>query len=87
MNADGFKSSRSLARREHVRDCVERAKALSPAGIVVCHAPSYRLLAGPLRDAGLPLLHETALPFPSGNYRHEFVEKMRAAMALPSDVA
>jgi hypothetical protein len=70
---------RARARRDHAAACVGQAAALVPLGIVVCHAPSFRVLAEPLRRAGLPLLHDVAIPFPLGNRRAEFVAKVRAA--------
>ena len=75
-------SERSKARRAGVRDLIVRIKALSPAGIIVCHAPTYRDLAGHLRANGLPLLHEQPVPFPLDSHRARFVEGVRAALAV-----
>jgi hypothetical protein len=73
------------ARRDHVDACVESALALRPAGVILCHGPTFDMLAGPLRAAGLPLLHEQAIPFPLGNWRARFVDEVRAALrCLPS---
>lgn len=69
---------RAQARRDHVAACVAQARALAPAGIVVCHGPTFDVLAAPLRAAGLPLLHRERIPFPLGNYRAAFVAKVRA---------
>ena len=69
---------RAQARRDHVAACVAQARALAPTGIVVCHGPTFDVLAAPLRAAGLPLLHRERIPFPLGNYRAAFVAKVRA---------
>lgn len=71
---------RRLVLRENAPACVATAKALQPRGIVVCHGPSFEILRKPLRDAGLPLLHDDRIPFPLGNTRAEFVEKFRHAL-------
>jgi len=72
---------RARARRDHVTACVEQARSLQAGGIVVCHSPSFGVLAEPLRRAALPLLHEERIPFPLGNHRAAFVAKVRAAIA------
>lgn len=77
---NGLKAAaRARARRNGVEATVTHAKRLGPNGIIVCHDPSHRVLAGPLRDAGLPLLHEEPIPFPLGNKRHEFATRVRVA--------
>lgn len=45
---------RARARRDHLGAAVEEAGSLSPAGVAVCHAPTFRLLATPLRRPGFP---------------------------------
>lgn len=72
-------AERRRVRRASVPGCVERAAALNPEGIIVCHKPSFELLRQPLHAAGLPLLHDTAIPFPLGNWRRDFVQGFRAA--------
>lgn len=72
---------RAKARREHVAACVDQARALAPEGIVICHAPTFDVLAAPLRAAGLRLLHQERIPFPLANHRAAFVTKVRAALA------
>lgn len=72
-------AARARARRDGLEATVTTAKRLGPDGIIVCHDPSHRVLAGPLRDAGLPLLHEEPIPFPLGNKRDEFATKVRIA--------
>lgn len=72
---------RRAALKASVEDCVRRVRVLNPDGIVICHTPTFGLLAGPFRAAHLPLLHDEAIPFPLGNKRSEFVEKVREATA------
>lgn len=72
---------RAKARRDHLDACVRQACELAPSGIAVCHGPSFHVLAAPMRAAGLPLLHEQMIPFPIGNWRARFVEKVRLALA------
>ena len=72
---------RAKARCDHLEACVRQACELAPSGIVVCHGPSFHVLAAPMRAAGLPLLHEQMIPFPIGNWRAGFVEKVRLALA------
>jgi len=76
---------RRHARKTSVSGCVERAAALAPEGIIVCHKPSFELLRVPLLAAGLPLLHDTAIPFPLGNWRRDFVQGFRAAYGKLED--
>lgn len=71
---------RRRARREHVAALVEQAQALEPGGVIVCHAPTFEEVASALRAAGLPLLHDDALPFPLGNTRARFVAGVRVAL-------
>lgn len=73
-------AERRRARRAHVAACVNQAEALSPAGIAVCHGPSFEVLGPALRSAGAPLLHSAAIPFPLGNWRARFVSELRAAV-------
>ncbi|MBK7197535.1 MAG: hypothetical protein IPH80_34240 [Myxococcales bacterium] len=72
---------RAQVRRDHVAACVDQARAIAPSGIVVCHAPTFDVLAAPLRAAELPLLHQVRIPFPLGNHRLAFVAKVREALA------
>lgn len=74
-------SARNKVLRESVDGCVQRVSDLAPDGIVICHTPSFKVLAEPLRAASLPLLHNSPIPFPMGNKRTEFVGKLRAAVS------
>ncbi len=71
---------RAEARRDHVAQCVEYARKLDPEGVIVCHGPSFEALTVPMHAAGLPLLHEQAIPFPLGNWRARFVTEVREAL-------
>lgn len=70
---------RRAALKGSVGDCVQRIADLSPEGIIVCHGPSFVLLEEPLLSAGLPLIHRSRIPFPLGNTRQEFIDKVRDA--------
>jgi len=71
----------SRALRKHAPEVVPRAAALGPAGIIICHAPTFRAVAPLLRERELPLLHQNVIPFPLGNKRAEFVARFRAALS------
>ncbi|TQS94359.1 hypothetical protein EU811_00800 [Arthrobacter sp. TS-15] len=73
-------AARRAALMASVDDCVRRVKELNPDGILICHTPTFELLAGPLKAALLPLLHDEAIPFPLGNKRSDFVKKVRQAV-------
>jgi hypothetical protein len=64
--------------REHVDDAIAAIAAPRPMGIVICHKPTYEVLAPPIRRAGLPLLHDDALKFPIGNWREDFANSLSA---------
>jgi hypothetical protein len=75
-------AEKNQARRQHAGACVAWAVRLRPDGVLVCHEKCFRVLSGPLRAAGLPLLHDDPIPFPLGNYRQEFAAKVRAAAGV-----
>jgi len=68
-------------RRKHVPALVEQAKAMDPAGVIVCHGGVYTEAAEPLRTAGLPLLHDDLIPFPLYAGLKRFPVAVRAAAA------
>ena len=78
---DKLESGKAAERRKHVPACVEQARALDPSGIIVCHTGCFKVLAAPLKAAGLPLLHEESIPFPLGNHRARFVAEVRKSLA------
>ena len=72
-------------RRRAVRDgrdqLVAECAAVEPAvGVIVCHSMVFRELTPQLGAAGIRVLHDEALPFPLGNWRHAFVEGVRTAL-------
>jgi len=70
---------------EAVPECVARASALDPVGVVVVKADLYGMLAGPFGAAGLPLLQDRPIAFPLGNTRADFVDGFnRARSWLPA---
>lgn len=74
--------ARRAALIEAVPRLAERCRELCPTrGVVICHGVVYRLAAPALRAAGVPVLHDRPLPFPLGNWRKQFVEGFRAAVA------
>jgi hypothetical protein len=72
---------RRLAIREHAPALVAEAAALEPAGVIVCHGPTFTATAQPLRHAGLNLLHKHPIPFPLGNWRARFALEVSDALA------
>lgn len=93
LRADGFflidlapfpvNGLRSAERRqallEAVPDCVARASALAPQGVVVVKTDLYAMLTAPLQAEGLCLLQTAPIVFPLGNTRAQFVEQLRSA--------
>ena len=72
--------------RESVPGCVDRALALRPDGVVLVSRDVHEFLAQPLRDAGLRVLNDEAVPFPLGSWRSAFVSRFRSAVhALESE--
>lgn len=67
--------------KQAVSDLVERVHTIAPEGVIVCHTPTYTAVVGPLRAAGIRVLHDEPIPFPLGNHRQEFVARFKAAMA------
>ena len=73
---------RRQAVRGGVEQLVTRCVAEAPlAGVIVCHGLVYRYAADPLREAGVTLLHDEPLPFPSMGHRARFVAGSRAALS------
>jgi hypothetical protein len=72
--------ARAKALRHHVAGCVDEVRTIAPTGIIVCHKPTFLAVSGPLRDAGLPLLHDEPIPFPLAHLRAPFVAGMRVSI-------
>ncbi len=72
---------RRQAVRGGVEQLVRRCVAESPqGGVVVCHGVVHRYAAEPLKEAGVVLLHDDPLPFPSMGDRARFVAGLRQAL-------
>jgi hypothetical protein len=77
-------SQRRRAIREGVPRLLERCLEIDPqCGVVICHSVVYKLVALPLRSAGVRILHDDAIPFPWGNHRARFVAEFRRALHCP----
>jgi hypothetical protein len=74
-------AERSQSRRAAVSGLLKRIEALAPRGIIICHQGTYDDIADLLRAKRLPVLHAEAIPFPLGNYRAQFAQGVRAALA------
>lgn len=59
-----------------IPNCVLRASALNPQGVVVVKTDLFGMLAGPLNSAGLVLLQDGPIVFPLGNQRSDFVHQL-----------
>lgn len=73
--------AREAALRRNIDETVELARELDPVGIVLVKQNVFDLLAGPLRTAGLPLLHDAMIPFPGSGQQKRFRERFAAALA------
>ncbi len=70
--------------RAVVAGLVDRAQAIAPAdGVIVCMTPVFKLVAEPLRHAGVRVLHEDPLPFPMPWSRAAFVDGFRRSLTRP----
>lgn len=79
---------RAAAIRAAVPGLVTKCRELRPAlGVVICKKSLYELTVGPLRAAGVGVLHDVALPFPLGNWRAGFVAGLRRALEKANGVA
>lgn len=75
-------ASRKAAIRAAVPELVERCHQLAPTdGVIVCHGGVYGAVAPALRTAKIRILHDEPLPFPLGNWRRQFIEGFRTALA------
>lgn len=78
---------RTRAIEEEVPRLITQCIDLQPQrGAIICHGKVYAAPAQPLRDAGVPVLHEEPLPFPLGNWRAQFVEGFRRAFRPSASV-
>jgi hypothetical protein len=69
---------RSIRLRGAAPAAVARITAAAPSvGVLVCHGLTYVAL----KAAGLTLLHDEPIPFPLGNWRRVFVQRVRGELA------
>jgi len=75
-------AERAQAIRDSLPRLIARCLDLAPErGVIICHGGVYAVAAGPLREAGVRILHSEPLPFPLGNWRAKFVQMFREALA------
>lgn len=73
---------RSQARRKSAPGAIARiVEAQASMGVIVCHGPTFNDLVAAGAPDALDLLHDEPIPFPLGNWRNEFVEGVRKALA------
>jgi hypothetical protein len=74
-------ATRRAAIAAGVPGLVERCMELAPKrGVIICHSLVFKLAAPGLREAGVLVLHDEPIPFPLGNWRAQFVSRVRAAL-------
>jgi hypothetical protein len=49
-------------------------------GVIICHRVVYQLTTPSMREAGVRVLHDEPLPFPLGNWRPNFIARLRRAL-------
>lgn len=74
-------SERAAALQRNIDATVSHASELEPDGVVLVKQNVFDLLAGPLRAAGLPLLHDAMIPFPGSGQQKRFRERFAATLA------
>ncbi len=76
-----FKAERAAALEQNIAATIALAKELAPQGIVLVKQNVFDLLNGPLRAAGLPVLHDEFIPFPASGQQTRFRERFASALA------
>jgi len=71
---------RAAALSRNVSETVSLATQLSPDGIALVKQNVFNLLERPLRAAGLPVLHDTMIPFPGSGQQRRFRERFAGAL-------
>jgi hypothetical protein len=74
-------SERASALQRNIETTVSHATELEPGGIVLIKQNVFDLLERPIRQAGLPLLHDAMIPFPGSGQQKRFRERFAAALA------
>ena len=73
------KSERAAALQQNIDATIALAKELDPEGVVLVKQNVFDLLTGPLRTAGLRVLHDEFIPFPASGQQARFRERFAAA--------
>ena len=74
-------SQRSRARRGAAAEAIDRIAAARPiVGVVVCHGPTFTDLLSSGASDRLTFLQSEPIPFPLGNFRAEFIRRVRLAL-------
>lgn len=73
-------ASRAAALGRNVADTVALARELAPEGVALIKQNVFDLLQQPMRDAGLPLLHDQFIPFPGSGQQKRFRERFAHAL-------
>lgn len=71
---------RAVALGRNVAETVRLSSELQPHGMVLVKQNVFGLLSGPVRAAGLPLLHDEFIPFPGSGQQKRFRERFAAAL-------
>jgi hypothetical protein len=74
-------ADRAAALERNIDETVAEARKLDPEGVVLVKHNVFELLARPIRDAGLPLLHDVMIPFPGSGQQKRFRERFSYALA------
>lgn len=74
-------SDRAVALARNVAETVKLASEIEPDGVVLIKQNVFELLSGPVRVAGLRLLHDEFIPFPGSGQQKRFRERFAAALA------
>ena len=72
---------RAAALRRNIEATVTLASSLEPEGIVLVKRNVFELLHAPMRDAGLPMLHDDFIPFPGSGQQRRFGERFAQAVS------
>lgn len=74
------RSERAAALARNIEATVSLAIDLEPGGVILIKQNIFELLARPIVEAGLPLLHDDFVPFPGSGQQVRFRERFASAM-------
>ncbi|TGY33082.1 hypothetical protein E5344_14680 [Microbacterium laevaniformans] len=75
---------RAAALRRNIETAVTLASSPEPEGVVLVKRNVFELLSGPMRDAGLLVLHDDFIPFPGSGQQRRFRERFAQAISFPN---